>query len=108
MLFCSSVEVEGSVIPAGAFSENAAWEGAKRLLIRSTSVTIPAANNPEIRAINKTWRVESLYIKLLPSFNGLFCSGGSMALGCLSTGYSLCHLSVELGQSDTTLKPDPF
>src|ERR1051326_3369914 len=69
MLFCSLVAVEGSVMPDGGASENAASEDCSRPLMRSTSVTIPAANNPEIRAINKTWRAESLYIKLLLSLN---------------------------------------
>src|SRR5215813_8463702 len=63
MLFCSSVAVVGSVMPAGAVSEYAACEGWKRLLIRSITTTTPAANNPEIRAMSKIWRAESLYIK---------------------------------------------
>src|SRR5690242_12980072 len=69
MLFCSLVAVDGSVMPGGGASENAAWEVWRRPLKRSISVTIPAANNPEITAINKTWRVESLYIKLLLSLD---------------------------------------
>src|ERR1043165_3587200 len=63
MLFCSSVEVAGSVMPAGGVSENAACDDWKRLLMRSIMTTAPAANNPEIRAINKIWRAKSLYIK---------------------------------------------
>src|SRR5688572_26828107 len=73
--------------------------------MRSTSVTIPAANNPEIRAINKTWRVESLYIKLLPSRNSHCWGVVGMALRCFSTGDPLCF-GFELGQSETTLKPE--
>src|SRR5689334_3439263 len=69
MLFCSLVAVDGSVMPGGGASEKAAWDVCGRPLKRSISVTIPAANNPEITAINKTWRVESLYIKLLLSLD---------------------------------------
>jgi hypothetical protein len=36
--------------------------------MRSIKTTTPAANRPEISAINKIWRAESLYIKLFPLY----------------------------------------
>src|SRR3954468_8598608 len=63
MLFCSSVATAGSVIPAGGVSVNAACDDCNRFEIRSTTATAPAANRPEMMAINKIWRAESLYIR---------------------------------------------
>src|SRR6476620_9243831 len=67
MLFCSSVDVAGSLIPGGGDSTNAAVEGWNLFEMRSATATMPEANSAEIKAINKIWRAESLYIKLLSS-----------------------------------------
>src|SRR6185369_6740153 len=72
MLFCSSVATAGSVIPAGAASESAACEGCRRFENRSKTATAPAAHKPEMMAINKIWRAESLYIKPLPSLTMMY------------------------------------
>src|ERR1700750_3324183 len=87
MLFCSSVEVAGSLIPAGGVSLNAACDGRKRLLMRLTTIAPPAAKIPEIRAINKIWRAETLYIKVCLS---KFLKSGkrwlTSLLGCSQNG----------------------
>src|SRR6188474_2144364 len=72
MLFCSSVDVAGSVIPAAGASVNAADEGWNRFEMRLTTATMPAANSAEISAISKIWRAESLYIRPLSSLKSKF------------------------------------
>src|ERR1051326_9408942 len=51
--------------------------------MRSIKTTTPAANRPEISAINKIWRAESLYIKLFPLYEKIDFGGlPTSVFGC--------------------------
>src|SRR6478672_9729151 len=88
MLFCSSVATEGSVIPAGAAVDNAAWDDWSRFDMRSKMATEPAAHRPEMIAINKIWRADSLYIKRLPSLTNDLAKEPNVR--CFRNNRSLC------------------
>src|SRR5262245_21023374 len=100
MLFCSSVDVAGSVIPAGDASVNAAVEGSNRVEIRSTTATMPAANRAEIRAISKIWRAESLYMKLLSSLKRI----QFVPIRCCDNNRRLCSAAIVPGARLTNLR----
>src|ERR1700741_743908 len=67
--------------------------------MRSKSTTPPAANNPEIRAIKRICRAESLYITLLPSLKyGYWLRARIAEIRCAQNG---CRCEVIVPTQDS-------